>query len=231
MSSAEPASTLVLVPGAFHGAWLWDEVLPHLPASTQALELPTVSADVAASSGMADDAEAIRTAVDAIDGPVTLVAHSYAGIPATEALAELGGVAHVVYVAAFLVPPGASLLAASGGERPAVWLDTDDPALVATDRDAARQGLYTGVGDDVADRYLARMVPQALAAFDQPLTVGVPDDLRSTYVVTTQDLALPLEQQEQLAGQVTAVERLDSGHMPMLSHPEELAALLVAAAG
>ena len=226
----EPTSTLVLVPGAFHGAWLWDEVLPHLPASTVALDLPTVTPGQAPSSGMAEDAEAIRTAIDAIEGPVTLVAHSYGGIPATEALDETSGVAAVVYVAAFLVPVGASLLDASGGERPAAWADTDEPGVVAMDADGARQGLYNGVDEDVVDRYVTRMQPQALAAFTEALSVGVPSDVPSTYVVCDEDLALPREQAEQIAAQARSVEHIATGHMPMLAAPEELARLILAAA-
>ena len=224
------SSTLLLVPGAFHGAWLWDEVLPHLPASARALELPTVRAGVAPSSGMAEDAEAIRTAIDAIDGPVTLVAHSYGGIPATEALDEVSGVAAVIYVAAFLVPVGASLLDASGGERPAAWADTEDPALVAMDPDAARQGLYNGIDGELVERYVTRMQPQALAAFTEALSVGVPAEVPSTYVVCTDDLALPPEQAEQIAAQAQRVEHIATGHLPMLAAPEELARLLLAAA-
>lgn len=227
------SSTIVLVPGAFHGAWLWDDVLPHLPDTSVALELPSVREGERRSSGMAEDAEAIRTAVEAIRGPVTLVGHSYGGIPTTEALAELVGIQHVVYVAAFLVPPGASLIDASGGERPAVWLDAPgEEGVVVMAPEAARAGLYSDADDATAERFVARMQPQSLGAFDQPLTASVPspEEVPSTYVVCTEDRALPPEQQEQLAAQCGGVERLASGHLPMVSHPEELAAIIAARA-
>ena len=74
-----------------------------------------------------DDAAAVREAIDAIDGPVTVVAHSYGGIVATEGAA---GVEHIVYVAAFMLDVGESLYAAVGGQAPDWWELSDDGSLM-----------------------------------------------------------------------------------------------------
>ena len=86
------------------------------------------------------------------------------------------------------------------------------------------------VDDELTERYVTRMQPQALAAFSEALSVGVPADVPSTYIVCTEDLALPPEQAEQIAAQAQHVEHIATGHLPMLAAPEELAKLLLAAA-
>ncbi len=51
-----------------------------------------------------------------------------------------------------------------------------------------------------------------------------------TYVICSQDRAVPPEAQEQMAQQADDVVRLDSAHCPMFSMPGQLAAVLDAAA-
>jgi hypothetical protein len=69
---------------------------------------------------MYSDAAAIKSAAAAIDGPLVVVAHSYGGIPATQALSGAGNVVRIVYLAAFQLDVGESLLSGIGGS-PAPW--------------------------------------------------------------------------------------------------------------
>ncbi|WP_318211828.1 hypothetical protein [Streptomyces sp. SJL17-1] len=46
--------------------------------------------------GLLDDAEAIRDSLRRIDGPVAVIAHSYGGVPATEAIADAPNVVRAV---------------------------------------------------------------------------------------------------------------------------------------
>ena len=59
--------TVVLVHGAWHGAWCWDEVAEQLRADgtpVVAVDMPSV----AAGGDMYDDARAVRDAIAAVDG-------------------------------------------------------------------------------------------------------------------------------------------------------------------
>jgi predicted alpha/beta hydrolase family esterase len=56
--------------------------------------------------GMYDDARAIRAAINGTAGPLIVVAHSYGGVPATEAIAGAPNVVHAVYVAAYMLGRG-----------------------------------------------------------------------------------------------------------------------------
>src|SRR3954469_423621 len=66
---------LVLIAGAWHGAWLWDKVLPifgDLGWTGQTIDLPSVAAVGEPRHGMLDDAAAVRRRLEAIDGPVVV---------------------------------------------------------------------------------------------------------------------------------------------------------------
>ncbi len=68
-------TTVVLVHGAFHDGWCWELVrsaLDERGVPNQALDLPF--------TGLEGDAEAVGTLLDAIDGPVVLMGHSYGGM-------------------------------------------------------------------------------------------------------------------------------------------------------
>lgn len=91
--------------------------------------------------GLKEDAKCIRdelkSLVDIQEKNVIVVAHSYGGIVATEALhAEFakiarqekgisGGVVHLVYMCAFLLPLGDSLATALGGEELPPFIPVD----------------------------------------------------------------------------------------------------------
>lgn len=119
-------SVIVLVPGAWHDPSVayhdLMERLTELNLKSIPVPLPTVGPKTDETrKGMVDDAAAIRKAVEVQidDGKeVIVVCHSYGGLPIAQALEGLalsdrkargkkGGVKRLVYVAAFLMPPGA----------------------------------------------------------------------------------------------------------------------------
>src|SRR5690349_6036941 len=115
---------ILLVHGAWHSSRCWDKVRAVLELrgrQVHAVNLPTVHAGNKASLDMYDDARAVRAAIEEIGGPVVVVAHSYGGVPATQGAAGLPTVVHIVYIAAFVLDQGESLLAAAGGVPPSWW--------------------------------------------------------------------------------------------------------------
>ena len=76
--------TLLLVHGAWHGAWAWDSlavVLEDRGWDVARANLPTVHAADPIGLHLNDDARAIAEAIAEIGGPVVVVAHSYGGLP------------------------------------------------------------------------------------------------------------------------------------------------------
>src|SRR5262249_21839783 len=118
----------VLVHGAWHGAWGWYRVRALLAAeghTVSVLDLPSHGIDRTPAKGitLADYVNAVVAVVDAAAEPVVLVGHSMAGVVISSvAEARPQKVASLIYLAAYLVPSGKSLLNYSA-------LDPDSPLL------------------------------------------------------------------------------------------------------
>ena len=69
-----------------------------------------------------------------------------------------------------------------------------------------------------------------MAAIATPQTTAAWKELPSTYVVCTQDAAVPPAAQEAMAARAQTVEHLDASHSPFLSRPDETAEIVALAA-
>lgn len=226
--------TLLLVHGAWHGAWCWESlirVLTNRGWEVRAIDLPTVHAPHKENLGMQDDADAVRAAIDAVAGPVVVVAHSYGGVPVTQG-ADAPNVQHIVYVAAFVLDEGESLLAAVGGVEPDWWHVDGLLATAGDELRPPRELFFADVSPDVAAAASAKLLPQAVRSFSDPVTSVAWRDKETTYVITEQDAIFPVPAQEALAARSSsAAPRLHTSHSPFLSQPEALADIIEVAAG
>ena len=238
-------SNVVLVHGAWHGAWCWEKVTPLLEAaghSVDAVDLPGHGDDPAAVADMTLDAYARHVAdrVEAAGGPVVLVGHSMGGMSVTQA-AELvpDRISVLVYVTAFLPNDGQSLLQLADGDPDALVLPNlvvDEAAGLSTVREEARRDAFYGeCSAEVAAWASALNVPESLAATAAPVHVTEEraGSVRRIYVECTLDRAISIgKQREMLAARpCEQVLTIDTDHSPFLSTPQELAGHLLAVAG
>jgi pimeloyl-ACP methyl ester carboxylesterase len=231
MTAAQaPTPTVILVHGAWFGPWAWDTIRERLAEAglrSETVSLPSVSERL---GGLADDVDAVRQVLDGIDGPVVLVGHSYGGLPVTEAAAGRDGIAHVVYVCAFAIPVGTTLLDAVGGQPPSWWmLSADDTSILPADPTG---GFFGRCDPAVAADAVARLRPHSTRSVREPLGAAGYGKVPATYVVCTADALFPVEAQRTIAGLAGAdVREIDTDHSPMLSSPTALAAVLADVAG
>jgi pimeloyl-ACP methyl ester carboxylesterase len=223
MAGRQPV--LVLVHGAAHGAWAWDRVVGEMRGSeVRAVALPSAGTDPGVLGDLRVDAAVVRSAVEAIDGPVVVCAHSYGGVPATEGLAGLGNVRRLVYLCAFQLDIGESVLEVAGGALPD-WWEVHEAQGSLTVRDP-RARFYADVDGPAADAAIARLGHQSLESFRQPLTAAAWRTVPSTFVVCEQDRAIPPAAQLAMARRSRRVVRMAASHSPFLSRPAEVAAIL-----
>ncbi|WP_189186372.1 alpha/beta hydrolase [Streptomyces albiflavescens] len=205
--------------GAWHGAWCWEKLTAVLEADgwrTRAIDLPSAGGR----AGMHDDAQAVLGELELIDGPVVVVAHSYGGIPVSQAAAEAGNVSRIVYLTAFQLDVGESLLGFAGAPVPPEPGDFEpmpnDPIAM----------FYGDAPRSEAEEAAKRLVPQSTKSFWDVLTKAAWHTVPSTYIICEGDQALPAQAQQVLAERSGAVHRIAGDHSPFLSKPAELAALL-----
>ena len=214
---------IVLVHGAWHGAWAWDAVVQRLEGcDVVAVDLPST---LSPEGSFEDDVAVVR---DAIGGePSVLCGHSYGGAVIGAAAAH-DDVVHAVFLCAFALEDGEQLHGVAPPLRSAIRLDgavtTIDPAL-------ANEAFYADVHPDLAASAITRLRPQSLAAVTSPVGAGAWQAKPSTYVVCTLDQAIEAEDQRAYAARCDVVEEWDCSHSPMLSKPDEVATLLRRLAG
>src|SRR5690348_13899010 len=130
---AQPA--LLLVHGAWLGAWTWDKVRAELSArgwEVHTVDLPSVADVGGPRFGLHDDAAVVAQRIKDIARPVVVVAHSYGGTVATQAAAGLTNVRHILYVCAFPLDVGESLFALTGN-LPWWKIDGDTVTVLGAD--------------------------------------------------------------------------------------------------
>ncbi len=89
---------------------------------------------------------------------------------------------------------------------------------------------YADLAPEQATSFAGRVDTQSLASFADPLTRVGWRETPSTYVACTQDQAIPYAAQQAMSAHAGAVHTLESSHSPFASHPDEVAAIIDAAA-
>lgn len=231
MSMASPERPqILLVHGAWHGGWCWEVVEEKLTErgwTVSSLDLPSVAEKGAPRLGMYDDAEAVRTALESLDGPIIIVAHSYGGVPVSEGAAGAPNVVHLIYLAAFQLDVTESLLALTGGKHPA-WANVDEDVVTVS---TPREVFFADVEEDVAADAIAKLLPHSLTAQKEKVTAAAWKTIPSTYVVCELDNALPVAAEEAMAARAGHVVRLPTSHSPFLSRPDDVVRIIEAAVG
>lgn len=234
-------TTFVLVPGAMHGKWTWDRVIPLLEAyghKAVAEDLPGMAsregAPPAADVTLALWADFVADLARAAEGRVILAGHSRGGLvigEAAERLVDTLGerLAGLIYVAGLIAPPGQTGRAASGtaGAPGGDGVARIDPAL-ATDM------FYHRCAPADAEWATARLCAEPLKPLATPVSATwerwgrVP----RAYIACSDDRVLTPGGQQKLlaAAPCDPVITLDSDHSPFLSTPAALAAAMNAIA-
>ncbi|KAK4499125.1 hypothetical protein PRZ48_009637 [Zasmidium cellare] len=245
--------TVVFVPGAWHNPQCFSLVAKQLRDagySTNLVTLPSVGASPFLEDFQPDVAK-IRSAIQkaADQGhEVIVVVHSYGGVPSQEAIQGLdlhtrqkqglsGGVAHIFFCCAFIVPPGQSLVSAFGGEHPPWYGFTEDRQGVFPLTPA--ETFYNDMPEDQVESAVAMLRHQSINCSLTVLKYAAWRDVPSTYLYCTKDQALPIEAQrmmvEELAGKQFGVtmrtETVEAGHSPFWSVPDEVTGAIRRAAG
>lgn len=233
---------LVLVHGAFCGAWIWEplsERLKSMGHSVETFDLPGMGEDRTPVKEITLNACADRLCAVLASRPETavVIGHSMGGIIATQGAARCPErVAALVYVAAFLPKNGESLLDLTGlpegvedQVQANIVLEGDPPVAIMPVK-ASRHALYDCCSPDVAAWAINKHRPQPVAPFAAPVSIphGALDGIDRYYVVCTEDRAVPPPLQRRMIRENPCVEiaELNTDHTPQLSKTDELAKVL-----
>lgn len=225
---------LILVHGAWHGAWCWQKLTRLLLARGHrvlAPDLPGMGADSTPAAAVTLDlwAHFIIERAHEHGAPPVLIGHSRGGIVLSRA-AELEpeAFARLIYIAAFLLSDGLSMVTVKGLPMPRVAFGPDGAS--ARFEDNARRVFYNTCSAEDASWAAALLCPEPMAPGMTPMQITpgrfgrVPRD----YIHCLQDNAIPHPLQEGFCRALPCARRLtmDTDHSPFISAPEALAAHL-----
>jgi pimeloyl-ACP methyl ester carboxylesterase len=225
---APPARNIVLVHGLFADGSSWSEVIPRLQAA--GLNVTSVQNPL---TTLPEAVAAAQRVLARQDGPTVLAGHSFSGMIVTEAGVH-PKVSALVYIAARAPDAGEdyTALAARFPTPPA-------SAGIVFDGDEGRLGEAAFLHDFAGDLPEARA--RVLYAVQQPfrkaLLAGRTSQAAwrskpSFYAVSTQDRTINPDFERFMAKRMGArTIEIQASHLSLISHPKEVADLILEAAG
>jgi pimeloyl-ACP methyl ester carboxylesterase len=220
-------STFGLVHGGGFGAWCWERLIPQLEARNhRAATVDLTTEDQEA--GAAHCGAVVTDAFGAIDDLV-LVGHSLAGLIIPLVAAERP-VRSLVFLHALLPLPGQSVVDQLRAEP-----DMFNPEMFAIQRpfwedfEVANRFLFHGCAPEVAQDAFRQLRPETGILGREVTPLQTWPKVACAYIVCTEDRTATPGWARRAARERLVIEPMEisSGHCPFLSHPQQLADVLV----
>jgi pimeloyl-ACP methyl ester carboxylesterase len=232
-------TSVVLVHGAFHGAWCFDRVIPLLEEAgleVIALDLPGHGLSQVRFADLHGDANCVRDTLDSLTDDVILLGHSYGGAVVTEA-GDHPRVRHLVYLSAFALDAdescnGVTIESVSrypheGRPSLATGAKLDVDGTMSVTSEAVRNCFYNDCDEETVAWATRLIGPQPLENLGQVPGRVAWRQRPSTYIVCTKDMAIHPMLQNDFAERCTERRELHASHSAFASRPSEVSEILV----
>jgi len=229
--------SFVLIHGATLGANCWDRLTPLLDGEVLTVDLPGrgARADIDLRAVTLDDC-AKAVVADVVDRDLTdivLVGHSFGGVTVPRVMAQLADrIRHVVMLSAVVPEDGTRVLDQIDPEVRATVEAGIAGGVYTVGVEAARYMLCNDADDEQSEFILGQLVDDAAALLAEPVDLsGYRLPIPRTYVQLSRDQCYPPDLQAKSTERTGAeVVTLDSGHMAMVTIPDQVARILNALA-
>jgi pimeloyl-ACP methyl ester carboxylesterase len=250
MSAANTQTVLVFVPGSFGSVKMYNEFADSLTRHGirfHIVDTPSVGRrEGLPPQTMSDDAAAIVKVANkelALGNEVVLMTHSYGGIPGTQSLQELsrvsreakglkGGIDKIIYLTSVVPPVGVANLEIFGSDIPDWLTINDDYMTISPEHNAPIT--FSDLPPERALEMSRQMPDHSTPSFREKLTYPGYSDVQVHYVVCEEDkLILPEHQKGMIefvkgfTGKDVVVHKLQSGHVPTTSQPDNVAKVVL----
>ena len=232
----KPTESFVLVHGAWHGAWCWENIRDRLQAHGYYCVAPDLpghgeSGELLSDQTLDSYANAVVRVLDQMPAPVILVGHSMGGAVITMAAEQRPEkVKKLVYMAAFLLNPGQSINGIDNGVRPIDLAARSQNGKTAPWSPSQIERFSIDCTSDDRERLYPRLCEESIAA----LVTGVSPTqerwgrIRRFYIACDHDMAANPETVKKMLenNPCEEVYHLVADHLPFYSSPDELTEIL-----
>jgi pimeloyl-ACP methyl ester carboxylesterase len=218
---------IVLVHGLWADGSSWSKVIPILQNAGH-----RVIAVQLAERSLADDVATVKRAIDLVGGPTILVGHSFGGFVITNAAYNNPNVTGLVYVSAFAPDEGESAVNFVPVESlPPGLLVFDSGGFAYLNPEMFPQAFAQDVNTTEAETLAVVQKPAHQSLFSEPSGPPAWKQLPTWFEVSEGDHIIPPDAQRMFAQRMNATTiSLNSSHASLVSHPDEIAKLILDAA-
>ena len=221
-------TTVILVHGAFADGSGWGNVIPLL--ENAGYDVIAVQNSL---TSYAQDVATTRRVIDAQQGSVVVVGHSYGGAVITKAALGASNVRALVYVAAFAPDAGENLQALLEKYPSKIGgaLVPDAAGFLYIDRSKFKEVFAADVSKEQLSVLAAAQKPINSQTFGQVYETPAWKEIANWYLIANNDQAINPALQRVFADRMKATTReVDTSHVPFVSNPTAVAEIIKAAA-
>jgi pimeloyl-ACP methyl ester carboxylesterase len=221
---------IVLVHGAWADGSSWSGVIRLLQKAGYNVTAPQFPL-----TSLGDNVARLRQVLAAQTGPTLVAGHSYGCQIMTALGADASGVVGMVYISGFALDEGESIggLLAQGPPTPAIaHLRIDEQGFAWLPHDDFVQHFAADVDPIEANIMYAVQQPLPTTALEDVMGAPAWKNVPTWYAVAQNDEVIPPDAERLFAKRMgaTVTVELTSGHVGMVSHPDEVANLIQTAA-
>ncbi|MEX0686701.1 MAG: alpha/beta hydrolase [Balneolales bacterium] len=217
---------IVFLGGAGLKPWIWENTIPYLDFQIQLVDYP---GQVNGTLTIDDYYDAILQQIGTSKNQkIILVAHSIGGIFCNKLAEHLKDrLLGIVAIAAILPEKGETFLSSFP------WIQRMITRFIITmfgttpPDTQIKKGLCNDLPEEVTAKVISRFKAESPLLYTGIISESIPD-CRSLYIILKNDKSIPVNIQLKAAQRLknTKIDYLDSGHLPMLSQPEQVAKMI-----
>lgn len=233
-------SIVVFVHGAHLTSKSWENVeaiLNKNNVDTYSVDLPGRNDKIPAKKvNLISSSESLCKDLGNVKKPISIVGHSQAGAIINHAISICPSINinRIIYLASVSPIQGEKAfdqLSKSDEEHYFSGIQYDKSNSLMVISDQQKFGRSFTSQEDKLDSLSAYAVDEPSKIADNPISYNKKklDSIKKFYVFTKKDLIISLESQKRIAERIDTVKtsELDTGHIPMITHPNNLASVLL----
>ncbi|MEX2639904.1 MAG: alpha/beta hydrolase [Balneolales bacterium] len=222
---------IVFIHGAGLGSFIWNELKPLLNYPALFVDFPNRNDPDKVNSGLSltDYSDSVINQTEAWGKKnIILVCHSIGGIAALKVAEHFGSrITGFIAISAVIPDRNQAFVSCLPFPKKIIMSLLIRMAGTKPPRSAIVQGLCNDLSSEQTQRVIRSFTPEAKSLYLEKCSCGIPN-ANTLYIKLSKDKEFPVSLQDKMVKNLKAqtVNTLESGHLPMMSVPQQLSAII-----